>query len=140
MQRQQVGGESATSVAAYPIGEHVDSRVSEHTQRSESSPSQLAPGQKWNPAEKIKMVPPRRTTQSPGVVYVLNAQQKAEPRRVVLGITDGSLTEIVSGDLMPGDPVIIGDNLQGGGTASASGFSSFGGFGARGGGAGARGR
>ena len=80
------------------------------------------------------MIPPRRTTQRPGLVYVLDAQQKAEPRRVVLGITDGSLTEIVSGDLMQGDPVIIGDNTQGG-TAPAAGFAPFGGFGARGGGA-----
>ncbi len=115
-----------------------DSRVLEGSAKSEPSPSQLAPGQKWDPADKIRMVPPKRTTQRPGLVYVLNAQQKPEARSVMLGITDGSLTELVSGDLMPGDSVIIGDNTQAANTAPATGpgFGPFGGFGARGGAAG----
>src|SRR5215467_6476482 len=72
----------------------------------------LAPGQKWNPSQKIKMVPPKRMAQRPGIVYVLNAQQKPEPRHVVLGITDGTATEVVSGELNPGDAVIIGDTTK----------------------------
>jgi hypothetical protein len=96
----------------------------------------LAPGQKWNPASKIKMVPPKRTVQRPGLVYVLNAQQKPEPRKVVLGITDGTATELVSGDVKRGDLLIIGDSTQGAqasGTPAQPGF--FGGLG-RGGGRG----
>ena len=81
---------------------------------AEPAAAPLAPGQKWNPSEKIKMVPPKRIAQRPGVVYVLNAQQKPEARQVMLGITDGSQTEIVSGELKPGDAVIIGDTTQGG--------------------------
>ena len=75
-------------------------------------PSRLAPGQKWDPSEKMKFVPPKRTVQRPGVVFILNAQQKPEARRVVVGITDGSATEVVSGDLHAGDHVIIGDSTQ----------------------------
>ena len=74
------------------------------------------------------------------LVYVLNAQQKPEPRRVLLGITDGATTEVVSGDLKQGDAVIIGDNTQIA-NAPASVASPFGPvlFGGRGGGGG-RGR
>ena len=60
----------------------------------------------------MKFVPPRRTVQRPGVVFILNAQQKPEARKVVVGITDGSATEVVSGDLHAGDRVIIGDSTQ----------------------------
>lgn len=118
--REQVSAEPAVSAVS------ADSRVADHIRRSEVAPSPLAPGQRWNPAEKIKMVPPKRITQRPGRVYVLNAQQKPEPREVVLGITDGSLTEIVSGDLVPGDSVIIGDSKQTAGTAAAGPFAGFG--------------
>ena len=95
----------------------------------------LAPGQKWDPSDKIKFVQPRRTVQRPGVVFVLNADRKPEPRKIVLGITDGSATEIVSGDLKSGDAVIIGDSAQAANTAPSAGpgFGPFG-FGGRGGG------
>ena len=96
----------------------------------------LAPGQKWNPASKIKMIPPKRTVQRPGVVYVLNALQKPEPRKVVLGITDGSATELVSGDVHRGDLLIIGDSTQGAQVSGAPAQqpSLFGGLGRGGGG------
>jgi HlyD family secretion protein len=128
MQREQVAWEPSQAVAS----QRTASRVIDHALKTELPPSQLAPGQKWNPSDKIKMIPPKRVTQRPGVVYVLNAQRKPEPRHVVLGITDGSLTEIVSGDLAPGDPVIIGDSTQGGSPASTQPSGPFAGFGARG--------
>jgi HlyD family secretion protein len=81
-------------------------------QRAEAVPSRLAPGQKWDPSQKIKFSAPKRNLRRPGVVFVLDAQQKAQPRKVVLGITDGSATEVISGEIKPGDFVIIGDNLQ----------------------------
>jgi HlyD family secretion protein len=99
----------------------------------------LAPGQKWNPSEKIKMVPPKRASQRPGIVYVLNAQQKPEPRRVVLGITDGTATEVVSGELNPGDAVIIGDTTKAA-SIPAPNAPAFGGPFGGGGGGGGRGR
>ena len=127
-----VSGEPAISEVFSATTNAPNSRVSGHAQKTELSPSQLAPGQKWNPAEKIKMIPPKRITQRPGVIYVLNSLKKAESRRVVLGITDGSLTEIVSGDLQPGDRVIVSDSTQSGGTAPVSGNAPFAGFGGRG--------
>ena len=103
----------------------------------QTPPVHLAPGQKWDPSEKIKFVSPKRTVLRPGLVFVLNPQEKPEPRKIVLGITDGSATEVVSGDLKAGDRVIIGDSNQAAVTSSAPapgpGFGPFG-FGGRGGG------
>ena len=72
------------------------------------------------------MVPPKRILQRPGLVYVLNAEHKPEPRRVMLGITDGSATEIVSGQLSDGDQVIIGDSTKSAGIAPPNGAPAFG--------------
>ena len=85
----------------------------------------LAPGQKWDPSQKIKFVPPKRTVERPGVVFVLDAQRNPQPMNIVVGITDGSATEVVSGDLNPGEAVIIGDSTQGANVAPQTG----GGFG-----------
>jgi HlyD family secretion protein len=133
VQREQLGGQrgaAATATAA-----RTESRAS-LPEGIEAGAPPLAPGQKWNPASKIKMIPPKRTVQRPGVVYVLNALQKPEPRKVVLGITDGSATELVSGEVHQGDLLIIGDSTQG---TQASGApaqqpSLFGGLGRGGGG------
>jgi HlyD family secretion protein len=95
----------------------------------------LAPGQKWDPSQKIKFVPPKRTVQRPGVVFVLDGQHNAQPRNIVVGITDGSATEVVSGDLNPGEPVIIGDSTQAANVAPQTGGGfGFGFGGGRGGG------
>lgn len=82
------------------------------TQTSEAVPATLAPGQKWDPSQKIKFVPAKRTVQRPGVVFVLDPQNNPQPRQIVAGITDGSTTEVISGGLTPGDAVIIGDSTQ----------------------------
>ncbi len=128
--------------AAAPIAKTAGSaRQSGRGADSEPAPSQLAPGQKWNPADKIKMVPPKRNVQRPGMVFVLNAQQKPEARRVLLGITDGSATEVVSGELKQGDVVIIGDSTQAANTPSGNTAPPFlGGLGRGGPGGGGRGR
>jgi len=97
----------------------------------------LAPGQKWDPTQKIKFAAPKRAVQRPGVVFVLDEQQKAQQRKVLLGITDGSSTEVISGEIQPGDAVIIGDSSQAGQTQAApSGPPFFPGFGRGGGGRG----
>ena len=41
-------------------------------------------------------------------VYVLQKDKKLKPVAVRTGITDGAYTEIVSGDLKEGDPVVVG--------------------------------
>lgn len=73
---------------------------------------QLAPGQKWNPSDKIRFVSSKQTDQRPATVFVLNSQGGPEPRKLVVGITDGSYTEVVSGELKTGDPVITSDSSQ----------------------------
>jgi hypothetical protein len=75
-------------------------------------PTNRAPGQMWNPKDKILFPslppPPRRSA----VVWVLGKDGKPESRQVVLGLTDGSYTEVVSGGLKPGDQVIVADEAQ----------------------------
>jgi HlyD family secretion protein len=95
----------------------------------------LAPGQKWDPSQKIKFVPPKRILQRPEVVFVLDAERNPQPKKIVVGITDGTATEVVSGDLNPGEAVIIGDSTQGANVApqTGGGFGPFG-FGRGGGG------
>jgi HlyD family secretion protein len=71
-----------------------------------------APGQKWNPQEKLQVsVPPERKLRS-GKIWLLNAQGQPEDRSLVLGITDGSSTEVVTGSIREGDAVIVGDSTE----------------------------
>ena len=100
----------------------------------------LAPGQKWDPDQKIKFAAPKRAVQRPGVVFVLDEQMKPAGKKVLLGITDGSATEVVSGEIKSGDNVIIGDGNQTQTTQTQGGNPApfFGGLG-RGGGRGGRG-
>jgi HlyD family secretion protein len=44
-------------------------------------------------------------------VWVLGPDGKPQPRRIKIGLTDGSSTEVVEGDLKEGDLVIIGQTL-----------------------------
>jgi len=80
--------------------------------RATVPPPHLAPGQKWDPKQKIKFSAPKRAAQRPGVVFVVDALQKPQPKKVLLGITDGSATEVISGEIKTGDSVIIGDSAQ----------------------------
>ena len=41
-------------------------------------------------------------------VYILGADKKLQPRQIRTGITDGRFTQVVGGELKPGDPVIVG--------------------------------
>ncbi|MBI3448746.1 MAG: efflux RND transporter periplasmic adaptor subunit [Acidobacteria bacterium] len=59
------------------------------------------------------------------IVWVLAAPGKAEPRVVRVGISDGSFTEVVDGQLKAGEPVVIGRNV-GPESAQAQGRSPFG--------------
>jgi hypothetical protein len=47
----------------------------------------------------------------PRVVWVLSAGGEPDSRVVTVGISDGSASEIVDGDLQEGDAVIIGRNI-----------------------------
>jgi HlyD family secretion protein len=45
------------------------------------------------------------------VVWVLGPDKQPQPRRIRLGITDGTATEIIEGDLKEGDVVITSQNI-----------------------------
>lgn len=70
------------------------------------------PGQLWSTGEKIQFQAAPPQPPRPGQVWVLNAAGVPEMRSVMLGITDGSRSEIVSGDVSEGDAVLIGDSTQ----------------------------
>jgi HlyD family secretion protein len=69
-----------------------------------------APGQLWDPGDKLQFATPPETTPRPGVVWVLNSQGVPEPRMLMLGITDGTRSEVLSGDLAVGEVLLIGDS------------------------------
>ena len=54
----------------------------------------------------------------PGRVWVVSAEGKPAPKSIVLGITDGTFSEVISGDLQEGGEVIVeetsGKKTQGG--------------------------
>ena len=50
---------------------------------------------------------------TPGRVYVLDASGRPQPVAVRLGITDGSTTELVAGDLTEGTALVIGGGPRG---------------------------
>jgi HlyD family secretion protein len=45
-----------------------------------------------------------------GAVYVLNAAGAPEERKIKVGISDGIYSEVVSGDLREGDPVVLAEH------------------------------
>jgi HlyD family secretion protein len=121
VQREQPSDEAGPAAGPKDAKE-----VSKVGQGPEPAAARLAPGQKWNPSEKIKMVPPKRTVLRPAIVYVLNAMNQPEARHVILGISDGSATEVVSGELKAGEAVIIGDSTKSAGVAPPNGGPAFG--------------
>ncbi len=78
------------------------------------------------------------------LVWVLGQEGTPQPRRITVGLSDGSATEIVSGNLQEGDVVIIGETISGDArtqnSQSAPGFGGTqrGGFGGQRGGLGGR--
>lgn len=84
-------------------------------------------------------------------VWVMGADGKPQARRIKIGLSDGSSTEVVEGDLREGEVVVTGQNVSASSTSSraqnnnqtAPGFGGaprVGGAGGRGGGGGGRGR
>ena len=74
------------------------------------------------PGESRNWLPPTDVQQSTsttrqggapprGKVYVAAEKDKPQPVELVLGISDGSFTEVLGGDLDTGQEVIIGVNL-----------------------------
>jgi HlyD family secretion protein len=89
----------------------------------------LAPGQMWENSEKIRFPSPSSNVERPAVVWVLNGKGQPEPRRILLGITDGASTEMKSGSLKPGEQVIVADTTQESSSADSRGPRTPFGFG-----------
>jgi HlyD family secretion protein len=76
------------------------------------TPEQQAKLQAVGPsARRMGRVPQDAGT--PGRVYVLDGEGRPQPLAVRLGVTDGSSTEIVAGDLKDGTAVIVGGGPRG---------------------------
>lgn len=74
------------------------------------------------------------------LVWVLGPDKKPQPRRVKLGITDGTATEVADGNLQEGDLVIVGQKVTGTASTTSTRPPGFGGgMGGPGGGMGAPG-
>ena len=61
------------------------------------------------------------------LVWVLGQDGKPQPRRITVGLSDGSATEIVSGNLQEGDVVIIGETVSGQARTQTTQTAPFGG-------------
>ena len=93
------------------------------TQQGDGSNAQQQRGQFARATEPVLPGQTRR-------VWVLGADGKPQPRRIKVGLSDGSATEVVEGELREGDVVVTGQNVtasasprtQNGGQASAPGF------------------
>jgi len=70
------------------------------------------PGQLWSTGEKIQFQSAPEQAPRPGRVWVMSATGEPEMRDLMLGITDGSRSVVVSGDLAEGEEVLIGDSTQ----------------------------
>ncbi len=59
--------------------------------------------------EKLKELPEASQSEQrkPGTVWVLSPDGKPTPVSIVLGITDGTFSEVMSGDLKEGGEVIV---------------------------------
>lgn len=114
-----------TPAAAAEGGDKSVSAPLRNGREADSVALPLAPGQKWNPSDKIHFRAAAHGAPRPGIVWVLGADNKPVSRDVKFGITDGSWTEVVSGDLKESDMVIVSDSTQA--STGTQGFSLFGG-------------
>ena len=115
-------GEAADRVKPQPLAAAGRSST---PPRAPTSQPVLAPGELWNPADKIQFPDPAPSRGRPAVVWVLGPGGKPESRKVVVGMTDGVDSALISGDLKAGDPVIVADSGQGvsGRPAATPGFA-----------------
>jgi HlyD family secretion protein len=110
--RQNAGNSNSTDAAA--------------TQQPDGSNAQQQGGARAQFARASEPVLPGQMRR----VWVLGADGKPEPRRIKVGLSDGSATEVVEGELREGDVIVTGQNVtssassrtQNSGQSSAPGF------------------
>jgi HlyD family secretion protein len=72
-----------------------------------------------NPEQRARLSELRGSRGTAGTVWVAEGSAPPRPVPVRLGVTDGTVTEIVSGDLAPGQAVVVGLERQGGAASAA---------------------
>jgi len=77
---------------------------------AQSTTQTYMPGQEWGDSLKIQFQPSPPDPPRPGRVWVMTDAQVPEARELMLGLTDGSRTEVISGSLEVGELVLIGDS------------------------------
>src|SRR5262245_28860307 len=75
-------------------------------------PRPRAPGQKWNPEEKLRFATFDPVQNHEGRVFVLGPDKKPVEKSLVLGISDGAMTEVISGEIKENEEVLVGDGTQ----------------------------
>jgi len=71
-----------------------------------------APGQRWNPGEKLRFATFDPVENHAGRVFILGTDRQPVEKKVVLGLSDGAVTQVISGEVKAGDEVIVGDGTQ----------------------------
>jgi HlyD family secretion protein len=62
-----------------------------------------------NAGLKIRFPQAEQPKPAPGMIWVLDAKSEPQPRRVILGITNGRETAVLDGELKEGETVITGE-------------------------------
>jgi HlyD family secretion protein len=70
----------------------------------------LMPGQLWNTGEMLQFQAAPAGTPRAASVWVLHDGDAPQEREIVVGISDGSVTEVISGDLREDEIVIVSDS------------------------------
>lgn len=133
------GGQQPAQTGAGQAGQNGQNGQREGGQRRQQQAGEAGGGQATGQNAQAGAGGGRGTGEGQArVVWVLGPDNKPQPKRVRLGITDGTATEVMEGSLLEGEMVIVGQKVSGSSATTTStrppGFG--GGFGGPGGGPG----
>jgi HlyD family secretion protein len=116
------GAGAETAEVTLPAGEGRGFNPANRSNRDDTAPegpativdqtrsSTYMAGQEWGDTEKVQFQPVPPAPPGSGRVWVMSAMGVPQPRDLMVGLTDGSRTEVVSGDIREGELVLIGDS------------------------------
>lgn len=96
-------GNSNTGRRSRQQGENTDA----NTANSENPAANRGAGERPTPSTEAVVEGQTR------IVWVIDAAKNLERRRIKIGLTDGTATEVVEGNLQPGETVVTGQNTTG---------------------------
>ncbi|MET0626266.1 MAG: efflux RND transporter periplasmic adaptor subunit [Pyrinomonadaceae bacterium] len=132
------GGQRQNADGAAPNGNATPAAEDAAAQQGDGAAARQQGGARAQFARPTEPVLPGQVRR----VWVMGADGKPQPRRIKIGLSDGSSTEVVEGELREGEVVVTGQNVAASsGSARSNNQSSAPGFGGapRVGGAGGRG-